>query len=135
LLDSQAAERVSARANAPALHAIRDPVISPEHLWYLMKPTPLRQPSFGERAADNALDLAGKIWNSPNTILGTAYGGLGYAAGLLGGTDPHIQFGHNGFPIIDASASLRTMSLILAPFQLPKEECASPDPVPDQSEE
>ena len=79
----------------PSLHTIPDPVISPEHLWYLIKPTPLRQPNFGERVIDNTLDLAGKIWNLPNTVAGTAYGGLGYAAGLLGGKDPRIGFGHN----------------------------------------
>ncbi|HVW75207.1 MAG TPA: hypothetical protein VHC39_16335 [Rhizomicrobium sp.] len=46
-------------------------------------------------------DVAGKIWNLPNTVLGLAYGGAGYLAGqvnhALNGQDlaPGIQFGKN----------------------------------------
>jgi hypothetical protein len=46
-------------------------------------------------------NIAGKIWNLPNTALGLAYGGAGYLAGLanyeLGGQEqaPGIQLGNN----------------------------------------
>src|SRR6185312_5327050 len=45
-------------------------------------------PSAGGRAdskdaTGGILDVAGKVWNLPNTILGLAYGGLGYGAGLV----------------------------------------------------
>lgn len=33
---------------------------------------------------DTALDISGKIWNFPNTLLGVAYGGLGYLIGNIG---------------------------------------------------
>jgi hypothetical protein len=34
-----------------------------------------------DRTTPGTDDLAGKIWNAPNTILGLGYGGLGYIAG------------------------------------------------------
>lgn len=46
-------------------------------------------------------DIAGKIWNLPNTVAGLAYGGVGYLAGqvnhALGGQKgmPSVQIGNN----------------------------------------
>lgn len=40
-------------------------------------------------------NLLGKLWNAPNTALGLLYGGLGYAAGKVLGTDPHASIGGN----------------------------------------
>jgi hypothetical protein len=48
-----------------------------------------------------ALDVVGKIWALPNTVIGVLYGGLGHVAGKLGnilgryGHQPHISFGNN----------------------------------------
>ena len=57
--------------------------------------------------ASSALDLAGKIWNLPNTILGLGYGTLGYAAGWAGyefgwqSAPPDILFGNNAFQFVN----------------------------------
>jgi hypothetical protein len=40
-------------------------------------------------------DLAGKIWNLPNTAIGLVVGSFEYGAGLIAGTDPSITFGNN----------------------------------------
>ena len=47
------------------------------------------------------VDLAGKLWTAPNTIMGIAAGGVGYLAGWAGyglgmlGVQPAITFGNN----------------------------------------
>ncbi|WP_247891512.1 FG-GAP-like repeat-containing protein [Azospirillum argentinense] len=41
------------------------------------------------------IDVAGKLWNLPNTYIGFAYGVLGHAAGILLGTNPEITVGNN----------------------------------------
>ncbi len=38
------------------------------------------------------LDIAGKIWNLPNTVIGLAFGGIGHLAGLALGTNPYISY-------------------------------------------
>ena len=40
-------------------------------------------------------DVAGKIWNAPNTAIGLVFGGLGHIAGLILGTNPSVSFGNN----------------------------------------
>lgn len=51
-------------------------------------------------------DVAGKIWNAPNTALGLAYGGLGMAAGevghLLGRQDqPSVRWRDNSLQFVN----------------------------------
>jgi hypothetical protein len=52
-------------------------------------------------------DIAGKIWNAPNTILGVGYGGLGYLAGWpskwlgLQKDAPGITTGNNAIQFTD----------------------------------
>jgi hypothetical protein len=53
------------------------------------------------RIADNALDVAGKIWTLPNTLAGLALGGAGTIVGLLGGTHPQVKFGHNAVEFLN----------------------------------
>lgn len=48
------------------------------------------------RVASGALDLIGKVWNLPNTVIGVTVGFVGYGVGKIMGTDPGISFGHNG---------------------------------------
>jgi hypothetical protein len=56
---------------------------------------------------DEIGDIAGKIWNAPNTILGTGYGGLGYIAGWpskwlgLQKDAPGIATGNNAIQFTD----------------------------------
>ena len=72
--------------------------------------SPLKQR--GQRqVADNAGmlgDLAGKVWNLPNTAIGLGYGLAGYAAGQLNRlrpgdqpNDPRIQFGNNAVEFVN----------------------------------
>ena len=35
------------------------------------------------------IDLVGKVWNIPNTVLGSVYRGVGHVAGWFMGTNPH----------------------------------------------
>jgi hypothetical protein len=42
-----------------------------------------------------ANDVAAKIWASPNTVLGLAYGGVGYLYGAATGRDVKITLGNN----------------------------------------
>ena len=64
----------------------------------------------GTRRRWDLPDIAGKIWNAPNTALGLGCGLAGYAAGqayrLLPGDqpDPRIQFGHNAVEFINNPA-------------------------------
>src|SRR5690348_15246737 len=52
-------------------------------------------------------DVAGKVWNLPNTLLGLGYGMAGHVAGELNRLrpgdqpDPRIQFGHNAVEFIN----------------------------------
>lgn len=41
------------------------------------------------------LDVAGKIWNLPNTLIGLTYGGAGHIVGMLIGSSPSISIGNN----------------------------------------
>lgn len=42
-----------------------------------------------------ALDLIGKVWSLPNTVLGLVAGGVGYVAGTILGTNPGVSIGNN----------------------------------------
>lgn len=41
------------------------------------------------------LDLLGKLWNLPNSLLGLAFGLAGHAVGWLWGLQPRISIGNN----------------------------------------
>jgi hypothetical protein len=47
------------------------------------------------------LDVVGKIWALPNTIVGMIYGGVGHVAGWIMGTNPQIVFDHNAIQFIN----------------------------------
>ncbi len=51
--------------------------------------------------ADTLIDLEGKLWTLPNTAIGIAFGGIGYAAGLVMGTDPSIVVRQNAIQFIN----------------------------------
>ena len=59
-------------------------------------------PQQQKAASSSVLDLVGKVWNLPNTVIGLVYGGLGDLAGWIGyafgwqADAPGIQFGSNG---------------------------------------
>lgn len=57
--------------------------------------------SAGAPIAITALDVAGKIWACPNTMLGLAIGGVGTIAGLLTGSNPQVKFGHNAIQFLN----------------------------------
>ena len=60
-----------------------------------------RQQGSGGGLVRGALDIVGKIWNLPNTIIGNVIGGVGHVVGEIGnalglyGPEPTIGFGHN----------------------------------------
>ncbi len=73
---------------------------------YLATPASPQQ----EKAASiSVLDLAGKLWNLPNTIVGLAYGGLGYLACWIGYAfgcgwqtgPPGVALGNNAIQFIN----------------------------------
>jgi hypothetical protein len=41
------------------------------------------------------VDIIGKIWNLPNTLIGLVFGGIGHVAGWIMGTNPYITIGNN----------------------------------------
>ncbi len=45
--------------------------------------------------SDEAKDIYGKIWTSPNTAIGLAYGGAGLLYGLATGQDVGVSIGNN----------------------------------------
>jgi hypothetical protein len=61
----------------------------------------------GGRPFGTVGDVAGKLWNLPNTLVGLGYGLGGYAAGQLNRLrpgdqpDPRIQLGHNAVEFIN----------------------------------
>ena len=65
-------------------------------------------PMFGSKAQaspparfDPRLDVLGKIWASPYTLLGAAYGGFGHLYGIATGRRPQISFGNNAIQFIN----------------------------------
>lgn len=65
----------------------------------------------------NTLDVVGKIWALPNTVIGVLYGGLGHVIGKFGNLldrydhEPRISFGNNAIqfennPLISTAMTL-----------------------------
>ena len=57
------------------------------------------------------LDVIGKVWNLPNTLLGLAYGVVGHLAGWLRGLRPRISLGNNAIQFHDSGLMLTAMAL------------------------
>ncbi|MFO7326214.1 MAG: hypothetical protein DIU62_010910 [Pseudomonadota bacterium] len=57
------------------------------------------------------IDLIGKAWNLPNTVLGLAYGALGYLVGRLTGTKPSVSIGNNAIQFHDSGLMRSAMTL------------------------
>ncbi len=57
----------------------------------------------------DALDLIGKLWNAPNTLLGLLLGGLGHGCAAIGRPGrrgpPRIQLGHNAVEFLNNPAA------------------------------
>jgi hypothetical protein len=83
--------------------ACNGPGCTPEDLGMVKNKQPFnKQKEISARDANqghNLLSVAGnvigKIWNTPNTILGLTFGGIGHIAGWIMGTNPSISFGNN----------------------------------------
>lgn len=59
------------------------------------------------------LDLAGKVWASPATVVGLAFGGVGHIAGLIMETDPYFTFEYNAINFINNPLMNPTSALTL----------------------
>lgn len=57
------------------------------------------------------LDVIGKVWNLPNTLLGLVYGFAGHLAGLLARTGPHITLGNNAIQFHNNALMRSAMTL------------------------
>jgi hypothetical protein len=57
------------------------------------------------------LDVLGKAWNLPNTLLGLAYGSLGHVIGWLTGTRPFLTLGNNALQFHNNALMLTAMTL------------------------
>lgn len=62
---------------------------------------------------NNVTSLIGKVWTLPNTIIGLIYGGIGYVAGLIMGTNPTIRIGNNAIEFLNNPLVNRSMALTL----------------------
>jgi len=60
-----------------------------------------------------ALDLVGKVWNLPNTAVGLVFGGVGYVAGLIQGTNPGISIGNNAIQFTNVPTWLMPSAITL----------------------
>ena len=56
-------------------------------------------------------NVAGAIWNLPNTAIGLAYGGIGHLLGLLAGTDPSARFADGQLQFINNPLTATAMTL------------------------
>jgi len=63
------------------------------------------------RFALRLLDLLGKVWNLPNTLLGLAYGLIGHLVSLAMGTRPSVSIGHNAIQFHNCALMLSAMTL------------------------
>ena len=57
------------------------------------------------------LDLLGKAWNLPNTLLGLVYGALGHLAGWAFRTRPFVSLGNNAIQFHNSALMLTAMTL------------------------
>ena len=57
------------------------------------------------------LDLAGKTWNLPNTLLGLTYGIVGHLVGWIRGVHPRISFGNNAIQFHNNGLMLTAMAV------------------------
>lgn len=69
------------------------------------------QPAPPRTAAFFLLDLLGKIWNLPNTLLGLIFGAAGHLAGRLRGLHPRISIGNNAIQFHDSGLMATAMTL------------------------
>ena len=60
-----------------------------------------------------ALDLIGKVWNLPNTAIGLVFGGVGYVAGLIQGTNPAISIANNAIQFTNVPTWLMPSAITL----------------------
>lgn len=66
---------------------------------------------FLNRLSRFARNVIGKVWNSPNTVVGLLYGGIGYIVGLVMGTNPQIVFGNNAIQFLNNPLQATAMTL------------------------
>lgn len=57
------------------------------------------------------VDVVGKIWNLPNTLLGLVYGGVGHVVGWITGTNPYITFKNNAIQFHNNPFTTTAMTL------------------------
>jgi hypothetical protein len=112
----------AARALAARLDAEKRPFVtpaagSPQEGSF---PAPLQENSSTQYGpfTREAADFLGKIWASPYTLAGAAYGGLGHLYGLSRGTHPKISLGHNAIqfsnnPFVNSNAAFTLGNTIL----------------------
>jgi len=84
------------------------------------------------------LDLLGKAWNLPNTLLGLVYGALGHLAGWAFRTRPFISLGNNAIQFHNSALMLTAMTLgnviIYGPTRSPDtRNCPFCDSPPDHT--
>ncbi|WP_153046166.1 hypothetical protein [Rhizorhabdus dicambivorans] len=56
--------------------------------------------------AETVVDMAGKVWNSPNTAIGLAAALPSYVAGKVMGTDPKFRFGNNALQLLNSPLNI-----------------------------
>ena len=59
------------------------------------------------------LDIIGKIWTLPNTLIGILYGGIGYLVGTITDARPTISIDHNAIQFHNNPLTKRTAAVTL----------------------
>jgi hypothetical protein len=63
------------------------------------------------RSLGLAVDILGKMWNLPNTLIGLAYGGIGHIYGLMIGSNPSISLDNNAIQFENNPLMMSAMTL------------------------
>ncbi len=60
---------------------------------------------------DAVADLIGEVWNGEHSGLALVYGGVGWVAGEIAGTDPLIRFGNNAIEFLRNPLNVSAITL------------------------
>lgn len=69
-------------------------------------------------ASHPLLSALGKLWASPNTVLGLAAAGTSYLAGKMAGTSPQFQLGNNAIQLLNSPLNIHNRAYTLGNVQV-----------------
>jgi hypothetical protein len=78
----------------------------------------ISKPQSGPCGSHPILGALGKVWNSPNTLLGLAAAGASYVAGKYEGTNPTFQLGNNSIQLLNSPLNVGNRAYTLGNVQV-----------------